>query len=360
MKHLYKILAVLLVLVPSFLFAQQAKSGRLIEQKGSFLRQLQPRDSILIADQVEYGFRVEGIPAGTGIALPDYSNGFRDSVEIVSSWQLDTVKAPKGKKAAEGPFDIEGRIVITSFDEGTYLLPPLYMLRASADGTVDTLVFDPQVLDVKTMPVDTATYVIHDIKGQVKYPVTFSEVLPYVLGVLLVIALAALIAYLVIKKKKEQQAAEEAEPAYIIALRKLEKFRGEKYWAPEKQKMFYSGITDALREYIVDRFDVEAMEMTTAEIFSELKDKDIAKDLYSETKNLFETADYVKFAKHLATDEENAAAVPSAVRFVTATYQTETQTEDPQSGSATDDNNKVEDPKDQAPEEKDYSAYMPK
>ncbi|MBR0361054.1 MAG: hypothetical protein IIX35_01595, partial [Paraprevotella sp.] len=38
-------------------------------------------------------------------------------------------------------------------------------------------------------------------------------------------------------------------------------------WVPEKQKAFYSGITDALREYIAARYGISAMEMTTAEIF---------------------------------------------------------------------------------------------
>ena len=38
---------------------------------------------------------------------------------------------------------------------------------------------------------------------------------------------------------------------------------------------------------------------------------------------LFERADYVKFAKYVATNEENASAVPLAVRFVTTTYQAE-------------------------------------
>jgi hypothetical protein len=74
------------------------------------------------------------------------------------------------------------------------------------------------------------------------------------------------------------------------------------------------------------------MEMTTAEIFEGLRGSDIPKDLYEEMKALFERADFVKFAKFTATDEENATVLPQAVHFVTATYQTEleeeTQTEE--------------------------------
>ena len=37
---------------------------------------------------------------------------------------------------------------------------------------------------------------------------------------------------------------------------------------------------------------------------------------------MFECADFVKFAKHVASPEDNARALPTAVRFVTSTYQT--------------------------------------
>ena len=112
-----------------------------------------------------------------------------------------------------------------------------------------------------------------------------------------------------------------------MALRKLDKFRGSEYWAPTRQKAFYSGVTDALREYIAARYGVGALEMTTAEIFDGLKGTDLTPELYNELKELFERADFIKFAKHTATDEENATVLPLAVRFVTTTYQAEVEQE---------------------------------
>jgi hypothetical protein len=93
---------------------------------------------------------------------------------------------------------------------------------------------------------------------------------------------------------------------------------------PEKQKMFYTGVTDALREYISYRYGISAMEMTSAELFNEMKNLEgVTSDQLSQIKELFETADFVKFAKFVASDEDNASAVPRAVRFVTETYQIE-------------------------------------
>ena len=134
--------------------------------------------------------------------------------------------------------------------------------------------------------------------------------------------LAALILWLGYRQKKSLE-AEKAEPAHIKALRKLDKYRGNQFWKPEQQKAFYSGVTDTLREYIAARYGVGALEMTTAEIFDGLKGGDIPEDLYQEMKELFERADFVKFAKFTATDEENAKVLPQAVRFVTSTYQAE-------------------------------------
>ena len=69
------------------------------------------------------------------------------------------------------------------------------------------------------------------------------------------------------------------------------------------------------------------MEMTTAEIFKDLKGSDIPEDLFQEMKTLFERADFVKFAKFTATDEENAQVLPQAIHFVTSTYEQEVEQE---------------------------------
>ena len=303
-------------------FAAIAQKGEIVYQKGAFLKQLQERDSVLIADQVLYGFDLKGVEEGTSFAFPQVKDTLMEGVEIVGSWRLDTLKVKKGKNGASGQLDLQGGIVITSFDEGEYALPPLTLQRVSAGGVVDTLIFDSQTLQVKTMPVDTATFVVHDIKGQIRYPVTFREVLPWLGLGLGIAALIALAVWLIVRYgRKRDVLAERKEPAHIVALRKLDKYRGSKMWAPEKQKAFYSGVTDTLREYIDARYEIGAMEMTTAEIVKELKDTDVPADLQVGLKELFERADFVKFAKFTASDEDNAAALPFAVRFVTTTYQ---------------------------------------
>lgn len=294
------------------------------DEGGSFLRALTPRDSVLIADQLQYGFVLKDVEDGTGISLPDLKDGLMDGVEVLSPWQVDTLRTT-GK---EHPLhDIRGSVTITAFDEGLYQLPPLSLLRKSPLGKVDTVWFESQWLDVYTMPVDTATFVIHDIKDQVRYPVKPREVIPWVALGLGIAGLIALAVWLILKFRKKKELELAKEPAHIRALRKLDKYRGDKYWEPERQKAFYSGVTDTLREYIDDRYGIGAMEMTTAEILPQLKKESLPVDLFEGLKELFERADFVKFAKHTATREENAEVLPLAVKFVTSTYQHEIEEE---------------------------------
>ncbi|MCR4860921.1 MAG: hypothetical protein K5910_09700 [Bacteroidales bacterium] len=291
----------------------------------AWLRQLQPRDSILIADQLEYGFQLDSVPDGTSLALPDFGQASNDTLTLVRGWQLDTaatlrVRQP-GRKGRALLRNIRGSIVLAPFEEGTYHLPAIPVLR----GGTDTLLFEGLDMEVRTMPVDTATFQIHDIKGQMRYPLTFRELLPWIALLWLLAVLVILIVCLVqLRRRRENGAAGvNRDPAYIVALRELDKWRGDKFWAPDRQKSFYSGITDALKTYIEDRFGVDAPEMTTAELFAALRDaKDLPEDLREELRGVFECADFVKFAKHVASDEENARALPTAVRFVTSTYQT--------------------------------------
>ena len=305
MKLLTLILAAVLDVVPS---------GQ------AFLKQLTQRDSVLVADQLEYGFRLDSVKPGTMLALQDFSEISNDTLTLVRGWKIDTLKR------SDSGMQIQGSIVIAPFEEGEYNLPQIAVLRESASGKVDTLLFEPSVLEVKTMPVDTATFVMHDIKGQMGYPLTFREILPWIAALWLVAALVILIVSLV-RMRRSRSAGELShsdDPPHIVALRRLDKFRGNSFWTPDRQKTFYSGITDALKDYIDARFGVDAPEMTTSELFSALKkEKDITPELYSELRELFERADFVKFAKLIADDEQNAAALPVAVRFVTSTYKVE-------------------------------------
>ena len=301
--------------------------GRVILKETSFIQPVTKRDSILVGDRLLYGFELDNVPDSTVLAFPKVANPFMQDVLALPMWQVDTLKVQKIKANNTRLLNIRASVAIQPFEEGTYELPPLFVQRIHSDGTIDTLQFNRQTIEVFTMPVDTATFVPHDLREQAGYPVTAAEVLPWVMGFWLAALLVIGLVSWILSRRRDAEGPTFREPAHITALRKLDKWRGDKFWAPDKQKLFYSGVTDALREYIVARYGVGAMEMTTAEIFDGLRGTDIPADLYQEMKDLFERADFVKFAKYIATPEDNATVLPQAVRFVTSTYQTQVEEE---------------------------------
>lgn len=188
---------------------------------------------------------------------------------------------------------------------------------------MDTLRFDMPSLNVLSVPVDTANFQIREIKGQMRYPLTFGEVFPWVLLGLFVIVVIYLITRYIIYRRQNKDffgRSLHKDPPHIVALRRLEKLRGEKLWQNGKEKQFYTGVTETLRTYIEARYSVSAMEKTSSEIMEELKDKEIEEKIYGRLEDLFKLSDLVKFAKYSPGIEENEEVIPTAVSFVNSTF----------------------------------------
>ncbi len=288
------------------------------------LRSRISRDSILIGDQIEWTLDLTLAP-GENARISRPGEQPVPGVEALGEMSVDTLSQKKGDLA------LRGHVTLTSFDSGSYVLPQLFVLLGRTDGTVDTLVYEGPTLAVNTIPIDTATFQPYDIKGQIRYPLTFKEVIPWIgLALLLAAAIWALVRWIRLRRQNRDFFGKPVvkDPPHIVALRSLEKTRSQKLWQNGKQKQFYTQVTDALRQYIADRYDVSAMEQTSAEMFNELKDKEIEPALTDSLKDLFTTADFVKFAKHTATDQENENAIPTAIRFVNETYMKQIEEEE--------------------------------
>lgn len=297
-------------------------SGDGEETAGAWLIPLQPRDSVLIADQFRYGFSLKGVelPDGQLTLLPEKPScpGIR-FIEEREYWQKSI--RPSGE---DGRYDVDAFLTLTSFDAGSYELPPLGAVIGG-----DTLLFEGKPVTFVNCAVDTTKFTPERLHipptALVRYPWTAGEKWAFAGLVALIlagVALLVLIPWLIIRHYRRKALVTEPDPAHIVALRKIDSFRSDSYWKPERQKTFYSGITDALKEYIGSRYDFDAPEMTSGEVLHHLKkETDLDKELRDGLGHLFEVADYVKFARHTAGDDENARVIPFATGFVTRTWQ---------------------------------------
>ena len=98
----------------------------------------------------------------------------------------------------------------------------------------------------------------------------------------------------------------------------IERIKSERKWAEEDSKEYYTLLTDTLRNYIRDRYGFNAMEMTSSEIIDRLVSENNEEAL-DELREIFRTADLVKFAKWSTLINENDANLVAAVEYVNQT-----------------------------------------
>jgi hypothetical protein len=176
------------------------------------------------------------------------------------------------------------------------------------------------LLAVHTVKVDT-TQAIKPIIGPLNVPLSFREMLPWILAAIAVAALVILgIWYF--KKRRRKEPIFVLKPKVVLqphelALQGIEKLRVKKLWQAGKVKEYYSELTEILRKYIEDKFQVPALEQTSAEItMSLINHPGCSATSLDKLSHLLIMADMVKFAKALPLATENEKSLSDGIEFV--------------------------------------------
>jgi hypothetical protein len=268
----------------------------------------------LIGDQTKVTFKAS-FPDSVSVLLPLFSDTIINKLEIIDIYDIDTT-------IENGIYNIEQEYLVTSFDSGSYTIPPAnFIIHFPKTEFTDTLKSIAIYFEVNTISIDTSNMnAITDIKAPVDAPITFKEVAPFIGIGLGIIILLFLIYILYIKHTKKEsifiKKEKPKEPAHIIALRNLDTLKERKLWQQGKIKEYYSELTDIVRTYIENRFIINAMESTTEEIIIAFKDLDIDKDLKNELFRMLKSADFVKFAKATPLANENEHNLEFVYNFV--------------------------------------------
>lgn len=270
--------------------------------------------SILIGEQAHLTVAVTA-PAKAKVAFP----AMKPSTYLVPGVELLKVEDGDTVAMDNNLMMVSKKLTITSFDEHLYAIPGM---KVKVDGRLYTA--NTSALKVLTVDVDTLHpnqfYPPQDVQNN---PFEWKEWSGLFWMSLLMLVLCAIGFYLFVRLKENKPVLVRVHivkhiPPHQKALNAIAKIKEERLVSSEDQKTYYTLLTDTLRRYIEERFGFSAMEMTSSEIISHLQQVGDRK-MIDELKELFQTADLVKFAKYSTLINENDLNLVNAVTFIDET-----------------------------------------
>lgn len=272
---------------------------------------------ILIGDQISVTYLLSQLGPNAHVIWPLFNDSVQglDWVEIK---KIDTLTQNDSVQYRQ-------QLIITSFDSGTYVLPsfPIQIIR---DSDTQSIATDSFVIHVQTVDVDT-TQAIKSIEDIYEVPYSWKEYLPKILLGLFAFALIAFgIFYWIKKYRKRKTVVEEKitpEKAHERALRLLSDLTTQSLESQISVKEYYARLSVILREYLENRFEVQALELTTQDLLKAAKKDRNLRSIRPELKRILQTADLAKYAKMEPTAQEQEICMEQTVSIVQKTKFTE-------------------------------------
>jgi len=254
-------------------------------------------NSILIGEQIN--FSISNTISETEV-WPTYEEFLVEGVEIIKEGKLDTSENL-----------ISQNFIITAWDSGSYYIPPISF---SANSKTEGL-----LLTVQTIILEEGAE-LKDIKKPMEAPIGWSDIWPWLMGIIVLILIIFLLKKYVFNKKEKVKIEKPKViiPADIIALKQLKKLDKAQLWQAGSVKEYHTELSGIIRRYTENRFNFIALELATDEIISELKSKVNNEQLTSIT-ILLHRADLAKFAKSKPNEDENKESMQLAKHFIEQT-----------------------------------------
>lgn len=234
-------------------------------------------------------------------------------VEVLDRQELE-------QKAQDNGFVSRSMVyTMTSFDDTLYYLPPMTV-------KIDGKPYKSKSLALKVLTIEVDTLHAEQFFGPKDVqdnPFQWSDwSLPFWLSVLMLVLLG-IAYYLYLRLRDNKPIISHIRIVKRLlphqkAMKEIEQIKADKMVSSENSKEYYTKLTDTLRKYIEERYGFFAMEMTSSEIIERLMASQDQKAL-DELRQLFTTADLVKFAKYSTLINENDANLVNAIDFINQT-----------------------------------------
>lgn len=254
--------------------------------------------------------------AGQAVELPEWDSLAQvvPGVEFVRAERPDTSMLNDGKRMM-----LSRRYYFTSFDSALYLIPEMNVRVDGKDYLSKKLALKVVTLDIDTLHADS----IYGIKAELAPPFDWAEWRLVIGWGIFSLLMAGLLAYVIYRLKTNKPIIRRIRnkkrvAPHQVAMQKIEQIKEEKIWQSEDSKEYYTQLTDTLRQYIKERYGFNALEMTSFEIIQKLQEVN-DEEAIGELRELFQTADLVKFAKYSTLINENDRNLVSAIEYINQT-----------------------------------------
>lgn len=268
---------------------------------------------ILVGEQAKMRLQVS-LDANKRAVFPAFTDTLVNGIEVVDVAKSDTQQLNDGRR-----WLITQEYTITSFDSALYYIPPVVV-------KVDDKEYrsKPLALKVYSVPVDT----LHPDqffppKTVMAAPFEWQDWYVAMACVLLFAPLVWLLVLLIKRIRNDEPIirrvkVEPVVPPHVEAMQQLSGIREAGIKQGGNMKAYYTELTDVVRTYIQKRYGFNAMEMTSGEIIEHLSAETDAEAMRL-LRDLFTTADLVKFAKHLPDRYETDMNLRNSETFVETT-----------------------------------------
>ena len=277
----------------------------------------------LVGDYINY--EIEIVAKNNVRVFPPSIADSLKKVELISAGK-PVITQNDNSKTILYPF------ILAGYDSAEVTVPEIPIeYKLAGDSTLRKITTEPVSFSVHTLPVKPNED-IKDVKDPLKIPFDWKWFLLWVLIGLIVLA-AAYFLYKKYKMKKLEQVPGKKIikiPAHVRAFAALDELENEQLWQKGNIKEYHSRLTEIVRAYFEERFNLPALELTTTEAMQRLRNVDDARDIIEITYNFLTNADLVKFAKFKPMDSVNEEMMQQAREIIQRTIPEEKVTFQPE------------------------------
>jgi len=282
------------------------------------------RHSVTIGDKIRYTLVVKSL-RGIEVRFPQFVGNpgglaVRDFGSSIRNWWFFKV--------------YKKWYVLDTYTSGDYTIPAC-VIKYRRKGNKAWHKINVKALKVKVKSVLKSAQGISDIRD-IYPPLYYSNKKKvFIIAVLVFLLVFSFIAWRIIANRNKAGENIPRLKAHEIAYKDLEELKNKDYISRGEFETYFTELSDIVRHYLENRFDIRAPEMTTEEFLNALRhDRTLSRGHKDFLKDFLSHCDLVKFARYESNASEARKGYDAARNLINQTK------EEPQDGQITDNKDK--------------------